>query len=197
MAVSARSCSQTRRFDMREIIKLNLGCGPDVRPGFRNIDVVWRPGVFTYDLSNFPWPFDDGEVDYVVANHFLEHTEDLLRTLCEVHRILRPGGVFEIEVPYATNHTWQGDLTHRQHFCLRSFMNWEHGKNADRTHLNMPMSWHVDRPRLSFLWGSSPAKRLFNRIVDPVINAAPFFYERALMPIFPASIIRYRLTKPV
>ena len=51
---------------------------------------------------------DDGErlatvpessLDFVVANHFLEHTQDPLGTLLNSLRILRPGGVLYLAVP--------------------------------------------------------------------------------------------------
>jgi len=46
------------------------------------------------DLTAFPWPFADKSVDAVAMLHFLEHVEDLERTILEVHRILKLGGEF-------------------------------------------------------------------------------------------------------
>lgn len=43
--------------------------------------------------------FADGELDFVIANHFIEHTEDPIGTV-EAHlRVLRPGGVIYMAVP--------------------------------------------------------------------------------------------------
>lgn len=43
--------------------------------------------------------FADAEVDFVIANHFIEHAEDPIGTL-EAHlRVLRPGGVIYMAVP--------------------------------------------------------------------------------------------------
>jgi SAM-dependent methyltransferase len=43
--------------------------------------------------------FADGALDFVVANHMIEHTEDPIGTL-EAHvRVLRPGGVLYLAVP--------------------------------------------------------------------------------------------------
>jgi SAM-dependent methyltransferase len=36
--------------------------------------------------------FGDGELDYVVARHNLEHYVDVVKTLCEWRRVLKPGG---------------------------------------------------------------------------------------------------------
>jgi SAM-dependent methyltransferase len=41
----------------------------------------------------------DASVDFVVANHFIEHTEDPLGTLASHLRVLRPGGVVFMAVP--------------------------------------------------------------------------------------------------
>jgi SAM-dependent methyltransferase len=41
----------------------------------------------------------DGSADFVVANHFLEHTEDPIGTLAEHARVLRPGGVLYLANP--------------------------------------------------------------------------------------------------
>jgi SAM-dependent methyltransferase len=53
---------------------------------------------------------DDGETlrtvtaesqDFVIANHFLEHCEDPIGTLKNLHRVLRPAGVLYLAVPDA------------------------------------------------------------------------------------------------
>ncbi|HTD58888.1 MAG TPA: methyltransferase domain-containing protein [Solirubrobacteraceae bacterium] len=41
----------------------------------------------------------DGSADFVIANHFIEHTEDPLEALANHLRVLRPGGVVFMAVP--------------------------------------------------------------------------------------------------
>jgi SAM-dependent methyltransferase len=41
----------------------------------------------------------DASVDFVIANHFVEHTEDPIGTLSQHVRVLRPGGVLYLAVP--------------------------------------------------------------------------------------------------
>jgi SAM-dependent methyltransferase len=43
--------------------------------------------------------FGDGELDFVIANHFIEHAEDPIATLGAHLRVLRPGGVLYMAVP--------------------------------------------------------------------------------------------------
>lgn len=43
--------------------------------------------------------FDDESLDFVIANHFIEHAEDPIRTLGAHLRVLRPGGILFMAVP--------------------------------------------------------------------------------------------------
>jgi SAM-dependent methyltransferase len=43
--------------------------------------------------------FADGELDFVIANHFIEHAEDPIATLQTHVRVLRPGGIIYMAVP--------------------------------------------------------------------------------------------------
>jgi SAM-dependent methyltransferase len=49
--------------------------------------------------------FGDGTVDFVIANHLLEHTEDPIAALESWVRVTRPGGVILITLPDA-RHTF-------------------------------------------------------------------------------------------
>jgi SAM-dependent methyltransferase len=41
----------------------------------------------------------DASADFIIANHFIEHTEDPLGTLSNHLRVLRPGGILYLAVP--------------------------------------------------------------------------------------------------
>ena len=80
-------------------MKINLGCGDKKMSGYVNVDVCGDPDL-RFDLSHFPWPFEDNSVDEVFSEHFLEHVEDYDKTVSEIHRILRVGGVNHFKVPH-------------------------------------------------------------------------------------------------
>jgi predicted SAM-dependent methyltransferase len=63
----------------------------------------------------------DSSLDFVVANHFLEHTQNPVGTLLNVFRVLRPGGVLYLAVP-DKRHTFDIDrpVTSFEHL-LRDF----------------------------------------------------------------------------
>jgi ubiquinone/menaquinone biosynthesis C-methylase UbiE len=52
---------------------------------------------FNYDLHNLPFP--DASFDFVVAEAILEHVEDPLKAISELHRVLRPGGEIWVDLP--------------------------------------------------------------------------------------------------
>lgn len=86
---------------MAEQKKLNLGCGKFPKKGYINVDHRADVGAdVVQDLNQFPYSFADNEFDLVEADHVLEHLNEPLRVMREVHRILKPGGVFHLRVPH-------------------------------------------------------------------------------------------------
>lgn len=82
-----------------EKLRLNLGCGPDIREGYVNIDARPLPGAVQGDVSALN--FGPGTVDEIYASDILEHfsyrrTEEVLGHWCSR---LKPGGILELRVP--------------------------------------------------------------------------------------------------
>jgi predicted SAM-dependent methyltransferase len=83
-------------------MKLNLGCGRDLRPGYVNVDFRPISGVDQYyDLSKFPWPWADGSAEEILMLDFLEHFpyRQTYTILHECWRVLAPGGKLIVQVP--------------------------------------------------------------------------------------------------
>jgi predicted SAM-dependent methyltransferase len=81
--------------------KLNLGCGPNLKAGWINID-LFDPGAdLRLDLRE-NWPFADASVSYIYSEHVFEHFEigeEVPHFLSEARRVLQPGGLFDVAVP--------------------------------------------------------------------------------------------------
>src|ERR1700723_3585255 len=60
-------------------------------------------------------PFEDNSFDQIRAVHLIEHVEDVIATMEELHRVARPGGTIFIVTPHYT------DPTHRRHLSTESF----------------------------------------------------------------------------
>lgn len=74
-------------------MKIQFGCGSNILDGWNNHDAE-------VDITK-PLPYGDGVADMVLAEHVSEHVTgpEVLRFFTEVHRILKPGGVFRVCVP--------------------------------------------------------------------------------------------------
>lgn len=91
--------------------RLNLGIGTKQMP----------PGVVSIGLPDWDAEIDmipraDSSVCEIWALHFLEHIENVMFVLQECHRVLAPGGVMNIVVPYGACHMYVHDLTHKHMF---------------------------------------------------------------------------------
>lgn len=79
---------------------LHLGCGPNIFPGFINVDKYdIRPGVTNWDIGKIP--LENNSVDSIYSSHSLEHLNirDGIRALKDWHRVLKPNGALYLAIP--------------------------------------------------------------------------------------------------
>jgi len=105
-----------------KIINLNIGAGTDIRDKFINHDVVKLPGIdVVHDLNQYPWPWKDNSSDNIEILDVLEHLDNFVRAMEEIHRILKPGGIVLIRVPYWNHSCAYIDPTHKRGFHEQTF----------------------------------------------------------------------------
>ena len=97
--------------EVMALAHINLGIGKKPMPGG-----VVSIGLPDWNAETDPIPYRDGHVATIWALHFLEHVENVLGVLKECHRVLAPGGVMNIVVPYGACHMYVHDLTHKHMF---------------------------------------------------------------------------------
>jgi len=115
------------RFPGRHAV-LDIGCGRRKIPGALGIDRDSSSDAdIVHDLNCFPYPFEDSFFDFINIDNVLEHLEDVVRVMEEVHRIGRPGSVVRIVVPYFRSKWAYTDPTHRHFFTSSSFNYFEPG----------------------------------------------------------------------
>lgn len=116
-------------------MKLNLGCGKDIKPkseDWVNVNKVNLEGVdVVHDLNTFPYPFGDNSVDYIFMSHTLEHLDDIVRVMEELWRILEDNGKLEIIVPYYKSKNAFNDPTHRIFFTEKTMDYFTKGHKYD------------------------------------------------------------------
>ena len=95
---------------------LDIGCGSKKTPGSLGIDIHPYEGVdIVHNLDISPWPIEDNTIDVVMANHIIEHVENISNFMKEVHRVTKPSGKIIIKTPQFTSLDSWADPTHRWH----------------------------------------------------------------------------------
>jgi predicted SAM-dependent methyltransferase len=92
--------SRARRYVGVSSLKLNIGCGPNRKEGWVNIDLA-RGADLPLDMRR-PIPLSDAAAALIYSEHFLEHLDypgDTVRFLTESFRVLGPKGIFSVGVP--------------------------------------------------------------------------------------------------
>lgn len=87
--------------DESDGIKINLGCGNDIRPGYINIDRYNNTGLVDINADLSSLPFKDNTVSEIFTNHVFEHIgiREIYNVVDEWKRILKPGGKLELHLP--------------------------------------------------------------------------------------------------
>jgi len=81
------------------MLKLNLGCGEDIREGYDNIDIRELPGCIRANVCDLP--YGENSVDEILASDVYEHISHrkALDLLKHWYSILKPGGVLVLRAP--------------------------------------------------------------------------------------------------
>lgn len=165
--------------------KLNLGSGNDYKKGFVNLDYNSKYKLdVNHNLNKFPYPFKEDQFDYVYCSHILEHVEDLFKTLKELERITKIGGLIHIKVPHFSNGNGYNDLSHKR------FFGWFTFDQILNSYYNNDFDFLIEDKRFNFIAN--------NRLsfFSIFYNLMPKkFYERFLCWIFPVGEIEIKLRK--
>lgn len=93
---------------------LDVGCGLNKRSGAIGVDRNPRTAADVLaDLDRGCLPFRESSVAAIFLVHVVEHLGDVIRTVEEAHRVLRPGGRLVIETPHCSDASSFADPTHR------------------------------------------------------------------------------------
>jgi len=101
--------------------RLNIGCGFLNREkgeiGFDN-NFACKPEVCG-DVQDLP--FKNESFDEIYSSHCLEHIPDIVKTMNECWRVLKPNGRFNIRVPLFPTTGSISDPTHVRYFIPNTF----------------------------------------------------------------------------
>jgi len=126
---------------------LNLACG-QIRVDHLDPTTQQKDGTYfgidvikteaadaAMDLEWFPWDIESNSAEEIICSHYVEHTNDLIKFMDEVYRILVPGGKIKVVAPYYMSiRCWQ-DPTHKRAISEATFLyfnkNWRDMNKLD------------------------------------------------------------------
>jgi hypothetical protein len=106
-------------------LRLNVGCGRSILPGWVNVDSFPLPGIDVIadldECGDTPLPIADNSAEEFLLSHVIEHLGDPLGLMEELHRIAQVGAIATIRCPYGSSDDADEDPTHVRRMFLQSF----------------------------------------------------------------------------
>lgn len=165
---------------------LNLGSGQDASlPGAVCVDFnpETRPDI-VHDLNKTPWLLESNAFDAIYCRDVLEHLNDLVPVMEEIHRVGRKGGTVTITTPHYSCANSYTDPTHRHHLGLFSL---DYFTGENQWGFYSKVRFKKTKVFLHFY------PNLKNKIIWRIANRWPRFYEEHLAWIFPAWFMSFEL----
>jgi len=154
------------------------------------MDVLALPSVdVVHDMDRLPWPFQDGTFDLVLMNHALEHVQDVIGTMGEIHRVCKPGAHVVIQVPYFRSVDAFTDPTHK-HFFTSGTLDYV----IEGTKLAGYRYGGKYFRKLGFWFGwPHRSKNPIRQLLKSWIHANPDSYDRYLSRLFEVRAVTWEL----
>jgi SAM-dependent methyltransferase len=165
---------------------LDVGCGSDKLPGAVGIDRSASSAAdVVHDLDDTPWPLPDREFDLVRCQDVLEHLDDLVRVMEEIHRVAKPGAEILIRVPHFSSVQAFTDVTHRHFFSTESFRPFSPADNPYPHYSSARFAMESCRimPWKPYRWLG----------ISWLANRFPLRYEKMFAFLFPSQYLEFRL----
>ena len=142
---------------------LDIGCGKHKTPGAIGLDSNPKTDAdVIHSLDDVPYPFPDNEFDLIVGNQVIEHVDDVLGVMAELHRIAKPGATIRLDTPHYSDIASFTDPTHRHHLTTESFAYFT-GKRPDFDfYSDVQLRPRVVRVTLLKLWRALGFELLIN-----------------------------------
>ena len=176
-------------------MKLNLGCGRDIRKGWINLDQFEGKGIdVVHNLNLIPLPFEDNKFDLVLCQDILEHIE-FIPLINDIYRILKLKGLLVIRVPHFTSKLNYDDPTHINRFSLKTF---DYFIKNDYFNYEREVRFYSRIKKKIIFDKSSLIMKVFHGFIEKLINKSEkrqIFYETSFLKIIPAMNLEITLKK--
>ncbi len=164
---------------------LHLGSGHKYAPECVNVDLVasTKPDI-VHNLDVFPWPLPSDHFEEVRAYDVVEHLDNIISVMEEIHRVCRKRAKLKITVPHYSCANAFTDITHRHYFSVNSF-NYFTGDNEFGFYTDK----HFRRVSREIVFYPT----LMNRVVLRMAKRWPTEYERRWAWMFPGWFLFFEL----
>ncbi len=164
---------------------LHLGSGRKYDPNAVNVDIVSSTNPdLVQNLDLFPWPLPDDQFEEVRAYDVVEHLDQIVCVMEEIHRVCRDGARVKITVPHFSCANAFTDITHRHYFSVNSF-NYFTGDNE--------FGFYTDKHFRKISAEIIFQPTLVNKFVHRFASRYPSAYEQRWAWIFPAWFLSFEL----
>jgi len=161
---------------------LDIGCGRRKAANAIGLDELTDSDAdIVLNLEKFPWSLKSNSFELVYCRHILEHLDDVVKTMEEIHRVSEPAGKVIIEVPHFSHPDAFRDPTHKHYF---SYFTLEYFTGN-------PLYPQYSSVRFKILKREIKATSGINRFMSSRLK--PSFYEQRFSRVFPAYGLYFEL----
>lgn len=169
---------------------LDLGCGKKKYPGSVGVDISPESDAdVIHDLNVFPYPFKGGEFEYVYADNVVEHLDDVIKVMEELHRITKNGATVKIIVPYWRSVYSCIDPTHKHFFTTMSFDYFVEGHKFSTLYKYSKARFKIKK----LVFDEDMPHGAISRMVTKFANKRPSTYEYKFSHFYPLNSLTFYL----
>ncbi|HUA61532.1 MAG TPA: class I SAM-dependent methyltransferase [Verrucomicrobiae bacterium] len=167
---------------------LDIGCGTrKIEADAVGIDISPDSAAdHVWNLDVYPWPLEDNRFTRIHMSHVIEHLDDPMRAMAEVHRVARDGADVFIVTPHFSSHNSYVDPTHKRHLAAGSFV-YLTGQDFP-SFRGAPFAFEIVRVELTF-----GGNLVLDNLGRALAGMSLRWYERHAAWVFPAQDIRCHL----
>ncbi len=175
-----------------DLLILDLGCGKKKTPNSIGVDISEKYDAdVVHDLNRYPYPFEDESARHVILDNVLEHLNEPLKALEEIHRVLHQGGTVKVVVPYFRSAWAAMDPTHKTFFSVQTFHYFDRRHEYCQRYEYVDYRFDVE----SVVFNETLTNGFMRSLVVKLANRWPTKYEIYLSHLFPLDDLTFLLRK--
>lgn len=171
---------------------LDVGCGNRKHDGAIGIDINSNTCAdVIHDLNIIPYPFQDSTFDELYIDNVIEHLDDVVKIMEELHRLGKPGALIKIDVPYFRARWAFIDPTHKHFFTMESFSYFDPEHVHNKLFPYSSKKFKIEKIVFNEDIATKGAIGWFKNCIKYIANKYPLRYENYISHIFPLDELTF------